>query len=93
MVKTYSIAEARDNFPGVVHEAEGGTRVELTRRGKPVAVLLGLEEYERTLKGGVDFWEAYGEFRRKFDLEELGIDPDEIFEGVRDSSPGRDFSW
>jgi antitoxin Phd len=93
MVKTYSIAEARDNFPGVVHEAEGGARVVLTRRGKPVAVLLGLDEYERTLKGRRDFWEAYEEFRREFDLEHLGIDPDEIFEGVRDTSPGRDFSW
>lgn len=47
MTKKYSIADARDNFPGVVHEVEGGTRIELTRRGKPVAVLLGMGEYER----------------------------------------------
>ena len=39
MSKQYSIAEARDNFPRVVHEAETGEAVELTRRGKPVARL------------------------------------------------------
>ena len=93
MIKKYSIAEARDNLPGVVHEAEAGTRVELTRRGKPVAVLLGLDEFERLASGRRSFWESYAEFRREFDLAELGIDPDEIFGGLRDSSPGRDFSW
>ncbi len=93
MTKKYSIAEARDNLPGVVHEAEGGTRVELTRRGKPVAVLIGIEDYERLAEGRRDFWEAYEEVRREFDFAELGIDPDEIFGDVRDSSPGREFSW
>ena len=47
MVKKYSIAEARDNLAGVVQEAEEGTQVELTRQGKPVALLVGVEEFER----------------------------------------------
>lgn len=93
MTKKYSIADARGNFPGVVHEVEGGTRVELTRRGKPVAVLLGMDEYERLAAGRRDFWEAYEEFRQEYDVAELGIDPDEVFAEVRDPSPGRDFSW
>ena len=93
MTKQYSIAEARNNLPGVVHEAEGGARVELTRRGKPVAVLLGIEDYERLSQGRRDFWEAYEELRQEFDFAELGIDPDEIFGDVRDPSPGREFSW
>ena len=93
MTKKYSIAEARDNLPGVIHEAEGGVRVELTRRGKPVAVLLGVEAYERLAEGRRAFWEAYEEFRRQFDLAELAIDPEEVFAGVRDASPGREFSW
>ena len=93
MAKKYSIAEARDNFPGVVHEVEGGARVELTRRGKPVAVLMGIAEYEHLAEGRRDFWEAYEEFRREFDLTRLGIDPEEIFGNVRDPSPGREFSW
>jgi prevent-host-death family protein len=93
MTKRYSIAEARGKLPGVIHEAEAGARVELTRRGKPVAVLLGIEEYERLAGGRRDFWEAYEAFRREFDLGQLGIEPDEIFGGIRDSSRGRAFSW
>ena len=91
MVKKYSIAEARANFTSVVHEAEEGTQVELTRRGKPVAVLLGVEDFERLSKKKPGFWETYQEFRRRHDLSE--IDPDEIFRDVRDQSPGRDFNW
>jgi prevent-host-death family protein len=93
MTKRYSIAEARDNLPGVVHEVEDGIRVELTRRGKPVAVVLGIEAFERLAAGRRGFWEAYEEFRREFDLARLGIDPDEVFAGVRDTSPGREISW
>jgi antitoxin Phd len=93
MVKKYSIAEARDKFPRVVHEAEEGAQVELTRRGKPVAVLVGVDDFERLSKKKPGFWEAYQEFRRTLDRSEEGIDPDEVFRDVRDPSPGRDFNW
>jgi len=93
MVKKYSIAEARDNFTSVVHEAEKGTQVELTRRGKPVAVLIGTGEFERMAKKAPDFWEAYEKFRREHNLVEADIDPDEVFGDLRDPSPGRDFNW
>ena len=90
MVKTYSIAEARDNLASVVQEAEEGMQVQVARRGKPVAVLVGVEDFERLSKKKPGFWEAYQEFRRRVDLEELNFDPDEIFRDVRDQSPGRD---
>ncbi|MBW8879590.1 MAG: type II toxin-antitoxin system Phd/YefM family antitoxin [Acidobacteria bacterium] len=94
MVKKYSIAEARDNLASVVHEAEEGAQVELTRRGKPVAVLIGVEDFERRLsKEKPGFRAAYEKFRREHNLAELDIDPDEIFGDVRDPSPGRDFNW
>lgn len=44
MVKRYSIAEAQDSLANLVHEAEGGTRVELTRDGRPVAMILSVLE-------------------------------------------------
>lgn len=91
MSKQYSIAEARDNFTSMVHEAEEGERVELTRRGKPVAVLISLDEYQRLSRGRRSFWEAYEEFRRKH--ADSDIDTDDVFEDVRDPSPGRSFSW
>lgn len=92
MVKKYSIAEARDNFTSVVHEAESGTQVELTRRGKPVAVVVGIEDFERLSKGRPDFWEAYENFRRGLSPD-FESNTDEIFGDLRDPSPGRDFRW
>lgn len=92
MVKKYSIAEARDNFTSVVHEAERGTQVELTRRGKPVAVLVSVESFERLSKARPSFWEAYENYRREH-APDFDQDPDEIFRDVRDPSPGRDFHW
>jgi prevent-host-death family protein len=86
----HSIANARMNLPQLVREAESGEAIELTRRGEKVAVLIGLKEFERLTGRPRRFGEALAEFRRSFDLEELNLDPDEIFEGVRDQSPGRD---
>jgi prevent-host-death family protein len=93
MIKKYSIAQGRANFSRLVREAEAGIRVELTRRGKPVAVLLGVEDFERLSDTGPSFWQAYQKFRRDHDLVELNIDPDEIWGDVRDPSLGRDFEW
>jgi prevent-host-death family protein len=92
MVKKYSIAEARDNFTSLVHEAEAGATVELTRRGKPVAVLVAQGEYDRLTRGRPDFWEAYQDFLRQNPAEDA-IEPEEWLAGVRDPSPGREFSW
>ncbi len=92
MERQYSIAQARDHLAGIVHEVERGSPVELTRRGKPVAVILSLHEYRRLASEKKrDFWEAVEEFRRSVDPRDLeGPDP---FEGVRDRSPGREFEW
>ena len=93
MLKRYSIAEARDRLARIAHDAEKGESVELTRRGKPVAVLISVHDYQRlngvaelTGKGG--FWEALCRFRREHNLEALDIGP-EIFPGPRDRSVGR----
>jgi prevent-host-death family protein len=45
MTKKYSIAEAEGKLTDLVHEAEKGIKVELTRRGKPVAILVGAEDF------------------------------------------------
>jgi len=88
--KQYSIAEARSNLPKLVREAEAGKAVELTRRGEGVAVLISRKEYERLVTGRRSFSEAYDQFVREVDLEELDIDPDEVFAGIRSHDPGRD---
>jgi len=89
VTKRYSIAEARQNLAAVVHELERRARIELTRRGKPVAVMLSMREFERVSAPRSRFWDAYEAFRETVDLARLGIEP-AVFEGVRDRSPGRE---
>jgi prevent-host-death family protein len=93
-MKRFSIAEARDNFTSLVHVAEGGVTVELTRRGKAVAVVMALTEYERLTGKRRRFSEAYQDFRRRNpDFVDNAVEPEEWLRDVRDPSPGKDFSW
>ena len=92
MFERYAIAEARDRFTSIVRDVEEKVAgVVLTRRGEPVAVLLSLQEYRR-LAGEKGFWDAYLTFREESGLDGLGIEP-EVFEGLRDTSPGREAGW
>ena len=90
MAKQPSIAEARSSLPSLVRAAESGKAIELTRRGEPVAVLIGRRQYERLTMKYRGFSDAYRDFTREFDLEELAIDPDELFAGTRDEIHGRE---
>ncbi len=90
MTDKHSIAEARRNLPKLVHEAEKGMTVELTRRGEPVAVLIGLQRFERLTSNRGSFVTAYRDFTNERDLTELAIDPDELFAGTRAETAGRD---
>jgi prevent-host-death family protein len=90
MSDRHSIADARSNLPRLVREAERGKAVELTRRGQPVAVLIGHREFERLTGRYRGFIDAYREFSEQVDLAELELDPDELFAGARDDTRGRD---
>ena len=89
MQRQFSIAEAKNRLPSIIHSVEKGPCVELTRRGKPVAVLLSIQEYERLNRKYVGFWSAVSEFRQKFEHEGNEI-CDEDFKGLRDPSTGRE---
>lgn len=92
MVRQYSIAQARDRLPSIVHEVERGQPVELTRRGKPVAVVMSVHDYRRVSSAQPGFAAALAAFRGATDLGALGVD-DADWAGLRDRSPGRDFAW
>jgi prevent-host-death family protein len=62
-MKQVSIKEAKDRLPALVREAESGTRIVITRNGKPVADVVP----HRAAKGLN--WEAIEEWKR-----ELGVD-------------------
>src|SRR5260370_39184863 len=85
----YSIAKARDRLPALVHQAEAGNPIELTRRGVPVAIIVGLQDYQRLARRQSTFWSAYEQFRLSAKLAQLNIGAG-VFEGVRDRSPGRE---
>lgn len=85
MAKQYSVAEARNKFTSVLRAVERGQVIEVTRRGKTIALLLS----PRQLKRRRSFYDALMEFHRKYDVKALGIGP-EIWQNVRDKSPGRD---
>lgn len=87
MSSKYSVAEARANLPKILDEVEQGHEVEVTRRGKAIAVVMSVREYERLSGSPRDFGAALDAHR-----EAYGGVPRSTFEGLRDKSPGRDVS-
>jgi len=89
MQNQYTISEAKNKLPAIVHSVEKGPSVQLTRRGRPVAVLISVGEYEK-LRGELPgFWETLTAFRKSMEEARVEIS-EEDFEGLRDSSPGRE---
>ena len=89
MSKRYSIADARSNLPDIVNQAAAGAEIELTRRGKPVAVVVSLQELERLRGDRLRFRDAYSRFREKYALKEIGFEAD-FFASIRGRDAGRD---
>jgi prevent-host-death family protein len=88
MVQSYSIAEARANLPTLIDEVEAGGAVELTRRGKAVAIMISVNEYQRLRSKRTSFQDSYQKFLKKHSLAEVGLEKG--FSGkLRDRSPGR----
>jgi prevent-host-death family protein len=89
MSRRYSIAEARTRLPTIIDQAEAGQEIELTRRGKPVAVVVSARELERLRGGRAGFGEAYRSFLEKHALDEVGVEED-FAASLRAKGPGRD---
>lgn len=90
MTERHSIADARRNLPALIRDAENEKAVELTRRGEPVAVLIGCREFERLSSRRRTFSDTYSEFASAVGLEGLALDPDELFADVREETAGRE---
>jgi len=88
MAKQISISEAKNKLPSIVHYVEKGPHIELTRRGKPVAILLSAREYERLSRRYGGFWAALSQLRQAIKDEQVEI-TDEDFQDLRDRSSGR----
>jgi prevent-host-death family protein len=85
----YTIAEAKNKLPSIVHSVERGASVKLTRHGRPVAVLLSIDHFDRLSRKREGYWSALRSFRELMERENVFIS-DEDFQGLRDDSPGRE---
>jgi prevent-host-death family protein len=74
VAKTYTIAKARAKLGDIVDAVEAGSDVELTRRGKKVAVVLSAARYARLRGERVAFMTAYETFRAEHNLAEAGLE-------------------
>lgn len=91
-----SIADAKNRLTQIVHQAEDGEPIHITRRGKPVAVLISETRYQgliRSLEQRKSFCAALDDWRRGMMEEDDEFPSGEDFEGLRASGDGREFSW
>jgi len=89
-MKETSIREAKSNLTRLLREVEKGRAVRLTRRGKPVAVLLSERQYERlTTAQGPDrgFLRFLSGWRREVIAKGLRFLSDDELSTLRDRSP------
>ena len=88
MTRRYSVADARAQLPSILDEVESGSSVELTRRGRAVAVVVSVETYDRLRAERVDFKDAYERFLKSHRLKSVGVDKN-FAKRARDRSTGR----
>lgn len=92
MHKRYSVAEAKNKLPALIHEAELGEPVEITRHGHAVAIVLSFAEYHRLSAARPDLWEAYQAWReRRRELTDEDIDA--LADHTRAAEPNARVDW
>ena len=90
--KSYSMKQAARQLKNIVSFVEQGHSVGLTRDGEPVAILVSVAEYQSLRSAPKqDFLQALKKFRNQY-ADEFD-DCQEVFAGIRDTSPGREVSW
>ncbi len=88
MGRQFSVAEARQRFTELVRTVERGKPVEITRRGRPVAVLVSAADYARLAKSGASFVAAVDSFRA--DVDPKALRGGDAFANARDRDEGRE---
>jgi prevent-host-death family protein len=88
MSKSYSVADARAHLPEILDDVEAGTDVQLTRRGRLVALVLSPERYEMLCSELTNFGDAYRAFLSRHTNEEIGLTSG-FLDSLRAREPGR----
>jgi prevent-host-death family protein len=88
MSKSYSVAAARAHLPNILDQVEAGKEVQLTRRGRPIAVVLSPERLDALRRARGSFSDAYRAFAERHSSADIALEPD-FFDSLRDRAPGR----
>ena len=88
-----TISHLKNHLPEIVHEVENGLDIQITRHGKPVAVIVSLERYSRAFSSGKGVFSAYQRWRT-LHPEGSGFTDEEV-NNMRDRKPHKPsaFSW
>ncbi len=89
MIKKIPVVEAQNEFMSIIHDVENGPAVQLTRHGKPIAVLISARDYESLSNRGDKFKISLKVFRDRMKKDAIEI-TDADFEGLRDQSAGKE---
>ena len=94
-MESYALFEARNQFTTLVRKVGNGPPVEITRHGKSVAILMGIDEYKRLKESHSSFYSKLMDFRKRHMDEELSLvtDCEDPFAQVRALELGRELSW
>ena len=92
MSRRYSVAEAKNQLPAVIHEAEAGDAVEITRHGKPVVVMMSVACYHRLKGARPDMWEAYKAWQAR-SRALTDADVDALADPTRDAESTGGIDW
>ena len=93
-MRKVSVTQARDTLTRLIREVEDGETVHITRRGKPVAVLVSKDEYDRLESGKPrqNFWQGIQDWRFQAGFDWPELTRDEV-DGWRDRRPPREPEW
>jgi prevent-host-death family protein len=64
-MKTTTIADAKNQLSNLIHQLENGEPVHLTRYGKPVAVMMSENQYQKLVKPQKSLHTAIQDWREK----------------------------
>ena len=85
-----TIAQAKNHLPKLIHLAEAGDDIRISRHGKLVAVMISAERYQQHFNTGTGVFQAIMQWREKQLSLEL---TDAEVDSWRDRTDAREFLW
>jgi prevent-host-death family protein len=85
-----TIAHAKNHLPKLIHAAEAGDDIRISRHGKLVAVLISAQRYQQRFATGAGVFQAMQQWREHYPSVDLS---DTEVDSWRDRSPARETSW